>query len=173
LKDAKLREGEKRLMMPDLNKPETWFEGTVHHDPNKGCVLTFLTSTKPLTPDFPSAPRVDILNKLEPLKQLIKTAIDMAWQEFKEDFNEPQDMHPAIREIYRLFNLLADHERTESMKQFWVELRDLICLGLYEDNAYLGRLQWACQQAKFEKFQMSKEDEYWFKTRVDFNHGLT
>lgn len=170
---AKLHEGEQRTFMPDMKKPENWFSGNVHFDKNKGAIITFERSTKPFMPDFPTAPRDEVLQFLEPLKAMMGQAISIAHKNFEPYFLEPKNLHPTLREIHRLLNLLAKHENTERMKQFWIELADLVCLGGFEDTAYLWRLQWAVERADIEKFKMTKEDRYWFKTRVDFDHGPT
>ena len=169
----KIREGDERTFAPDLTKPESWYKGRVHFTKDRGATITFCMDNNPMNPDFPTAPRSDVLEMLKPIKEMIIKAIELAHREFEPYFLEPKELHPTIKEIYRLATLLSEHEKTPRMKDFWLEIRDLACLGLFEDVAYLGRLQWTVEQADMDKFKPSKEDTYWFKTRVDFDHGPT
>jgi hypothetical protein len=59
--------------------------------------------------------------------------------------------------------LLADHEESEAMKTFDLQIRDFICLFFFEDFPYGGRLQWIAEHLDITKLFFSKDERYWFK----------
>lgn len=160
---------EHRIFLPDLGKPELALRGVAVNDSEKGSVLSFVTDpANAMLPDFPGVPRLEILQKFDGIKSVLKIMIDAMHKQFAGDFIQFERLPPAVKEIHRGFDYVIAHEPYESGKEFWTKIRDLVCLFLYEDTSYRWRMQFATEVMDIKKLRLSDNDRFWFRTRGDF-----
>lgn len=70
----------------------------------------------------------------------------------------------AVKEIYRVFNILVEREDDPGVKEKWIKIRDIVCLILQFDAAYAYRIQDALSEIDVRKIKMTRRDLYYAKS---------
>lgn len=70
----------------------------------------------------------------------------------------------AVKEIYRVFNILIEREDDPGVKDKWIKIRDIVCLILQFDAAYEYRIQDALSEIDVKKIKLTRRDLYYAKT---------
>lgn len=120
---------------------------------------------------FPGFPHGKIVANMAMIKRMIKVFLYAYHSVIKRDLIKPERYSKSVREIYRLFNLLAERENSEPMKQKWIQMRDFICMTLEFDNAYRFRVQDVLKEINLDEIKPTEGDEYYFSVRTDYNFG--
>lgn len=132
-----------------------------------GHFLTHIVGDK-----FPmvGAPRQTSLWLMQPLKIVAREVIGKLAGFYRQFAKKPEELTPAVKEIYRLFDVLKERENSPAMVQMWDDLRVLVCFFLEEDLAYRWRLQVLAEHVDLEKLKPSEEDRYYLERKKDFKY---
>lgn len=148
-----------------LDKQDTVLKVTF---PKEGGTFSHLKGRKFPFPGFPHA---GIVAAMAMIKRLIPSLISSYHGLIKPKLIKPERYSKSIREIYRLFNLLIEREKSDGMKQKWIQMRDLVCMTLEFDNAYRFRLQDVLSEINLDEIKPTDGDKYYFDIRKDYNFG--
>ena len=85
---------------------------------------------------------------------------------------KPHRYCKAVREIYRVFNVMIEREKDPEIKEKIRQLRDLVCMFLEFDNAYRFRVQDIIEEINIDEIKLTKEDKFFCKMRKDYNFGF-
>ncbi len=85
---------------------------------------------------------------------------------------KPHRYCKAVREIYRVFNIMIEREKNPEMRDKIRQLRDFICMFLEFDNAYRFRLQDIIEEVNIDEIKLTKEDKLFCRLRKDYNFGF-
>ncbi|MBW2672733.1 MAG: hypothetical protein JRD89_04845 [Deltaproteobacteria bacterium] len=132
-----------------------------------GHFLTYIVGNK-----FPmiGAPKQTSLWLMQPLKNLVRAALRELRPFYQQFAKKPQELSPAVKEIWRMFELLKERETNESMVQLWSDIQVLICFFFEEDLAYRWRLQFLAEHVDLERLKPSEEDRYYLERKRDFKY---
>jgi len=152
-----------------MNAPSTHLLDVekVEKTPDKGIIAWVKDRALPLL----GAPTFLELEKLSPAKRLLEVLIDAQHRAFRNSFRRYDELAPACRALYDLWNELIEFEQTERRRNIFRKLRDLTVHFIDQDTAYRWRLQWAIQRLDKDKFKLSEEDKYWFGMSDQFDHS--
>jgi len=137
--------------------------------PEEGGVLTFLEGhEKP----FPGFPHERMVGKIALIKSLIPAILKGVNNLIFKDQIKPERYSRPVREIYRLFNLLIEREKSEAHKKRWEIIRNATCSILEFDNSYRFRLQDVLKEIKIEEIEPDENTQYYMKLRTDYKFNL-
>ena len=117
---------------------------------------------------FPGWPDDGVLRALDPNKQIIREALKFLHSEIGKYMLHPLDCCPQVRELYEGFNKLIDAETDKGMRDFWTQVRDIVCVILEYDTSYRWRLCWMLEQIDLSKLKLNENDRYWLSLKRDF-----
>ena len=141
-------ETEARIIRPEAGGIELWIKGF----------------DKP----FPGWPDDDVIRALDPQKQHVRELLKLIHPHIAKHLLHPLDMCQQVRELYRGFNQLIDAETGEGMKEFWSQVRDIVCVILEYDTSYRWRMCWMLEHMDKEKLKLTENDRYWLGLKKDF-----
>ena len=116
---------------------------------------------------FPGWPDERVLKALDPLKPIIRKALSFIHGRVWKALPKREDLSQQVREIYDGFSKLINAEINEGGKQFWTQVRDVVCVILEYDTSYRWRLSWMAERMDLEKLKMTENDRYWVNLRKD------
>ncbi len=108
------------------------------------------------------------------IHKALEAFINFAYPSIKKHFLNPNRMKKPVREIYRVLSIGAEREMRDSlglMKDKWEMGRDVLCMLLEYDNAYLLRLQDIANEINLEEIKLDAADWYYVKPRNDYDFG--
>ena len=116
-------------------------------------------------------PRNSVLN--EPLKafkrMIFRVAITMG-SKLAPFENHDKNLSPAMKEVCRVFDMIAWAEGKPRMKMFWQTMKRMV-KWLDEDDAYRYRIQWFLGKLNMDKVRLDEGDTYYFRSK-SFNLDL-
>lgn len=83
--------------------------------------------------------------------------------EHSADMLPPEQLAPAVRELYRVLELMEHAEVVPDMKGRVRLIKKVLTFFLQEDDAYRFRFQWAMERLDMNKVKLSKADKYYFR----------
>lgn len=109
-------------------------------------------------------PRNHVLHgPLGPLKRYIKNLIIEQLVKCLPYKIPDENLAEPVRELARVFDLMAQAEDEPEMKRLVGQFKDAICMILQEDDAWRYRLQWAAEQLNMKKFKLNEADKYYMR----------
>lgn len=83
--------------------------------------------------------------------------------EHSADMLPAEQLAPAVRELYRVLDLMEHAEIVPDMKGRIRLIKKVLTFFLQEDDAYRFRFQWAMERLDMKKIKLSKADKYYFR----------
>ena len=117
---------------------------------------------------FPGWPDEQVIRAMDPHKLEIKNLLKLFHDAIGKYMLHPLDCCVQVRELHGGFNKLIEAETGEELKQFWAQVRDIICVVLEYDTSYRWRLSWMIEQMDIEKLKLTENDRYWLGLKQDF-----
>ena len=117
---------------------------------------------------FPGWPDDDVIRALDEYKRSVKEVLKLIHPHVAKYLLHPLDMCQQVREVYCSFNKLIDAETGEGMKEFWTQVRDIVCVILEYDTSYRWRFSWLLENVDIEKLKLNENDRYWLGLKKDF-----
>src|SRR3990167_2488116 len=102
---------------------------------------------------------------------LIDYTIGVIYPAIKKLRDAPKKYCPAVREVYRIFTLAIEREKSKQMKVRWRRMRDSFCFLLEYDSAYRYRFQDIMGEADISQFKLDEGDKYYTLMRKDYDFG--
>ena len=133
--------------------------------PETGGTLLYI---KGFEKPFPGWPDEDVIKSLDPSKQHVKEVLTFLHEAIGKYMLHPLDCCVQVRELYEGFNRLIEAETGEGLKQFWAQVRDILCVILEYDTSYRWRLSWLIEHIDIEKLKLTENDRYWLSLKHDF-----
>ncbi len=111
-----------------------------------------------------TGPLADLKHKVKNMvfNQVFEEMEKMA-NELKMDMMPAERMVPAVKELWRVFDLVENAEVTDDMKRRINLIKRVICFFFQEDDAYRFRFQWMMERFDIKKMKLSKADKYYFR----------
>ena len=148
--------------------PDKKSEGIAYvEQPPEGGIMTYFSGHKI---PFPGLPDSEKVAQVSVIKGMIPMGIEWLHKSISEYLPKDPKLYCRFgREIYRLFNLLAERERGHYKKEKfiddgkirWEKIRDIICVLLEYDDFYRFVAQDVLSEIKIEEVKMHEEDMYW------------
>ena len=76
----------------------------------------------------------------------------------------------AVREIYRVFNIIIEREEADELKNKWKRIRDITCFIMQFDPAYGYRIQDALSELNLKKIKLTKRDLYYARKSKGYRY---
>jgi len=136
--------------------------------PKEGGVLTYVEG-HPYP--FPGLPLSRMVRKSALIKALFPAIIKGAKYVIEKDKCDPKLFSKPVREVYRLFNILIEREKSDRMKEMWANMRDVVCYILEFDSAYRFRLQDVLPEIDLDAIKPDEATEYFMSLNPSYNWG--
>lgn len=136
--------------------------------PKEGGILTYLKGRKF---PFPGFPHEKMVERMAFIKAMIPALVKGASYAIGKDRIKPDKYCRFVREIYRLFNLLIEREKGNELKNFWAQMRDVICMILEFDNAYRFRMQDILSEINLDEVKPDENTKYYMDLHDDYDFG--
>lgn len=110
-------------------------------------------------------PSFTVLQILKPLKCIFDKIVSgriaklIPFDVSNDKYSEP------VQEIARLFDLISEGEKTESLRKRWHDYKIVVCAFLEHDIAYRLRFQWALERIDLKKIGLTDGDKYFFRVK--------
>lgn len=133
----------------------------------EGGVETYIKGHKHPYPGFPTEERTSVLHSLKAVLPMAIKVVYKGMLKSKKNviIKDPKHYSKAVREIYRLFDVLAKRENLPAMKRRWVVMRDVLCSVLELDDAYRFRMQDVLSELNKDKIKLTEADKYFFRVK--------
>ncbi len=121
---------------------------------------------------YPGFPRGHVLSgPLAKIKHSVKNMvfnqvfaeIEKMAKEYDADMMPAEKMAPAVRELYRVMQVLENAEVVDDMKKRIHLIKVVMTFFLQEDDAYRFRWQWLMEHLDMKKVKLSEADKYYFR----------
>lgn len=100
-------------------------------------------------------------------KRMIPMALEMMHKTMNQFVPKDPEMYcPAVREIYRVFNIAIERYPRDGMKEKLRKLRNMVCVILQFDDAYRCIFQDILPEIDMDKIKLREEDKYWFQKKT-------
>jgi len=157
-KSQKLTRIASRTMVGRNKKGE--LKEIVPETPKEGGILTHFPN---LPFPFPGFPDNRIVVKVALAKRLIPFGIDWIHKQIKPFVPKNPNLYcRAVREIYRVFNIMIERDTRMDMKEKFAKMRDIVCIFAEYDDAYRFIGQDVAPEMRLEEFKLSDGDKWWF-----------
>jgi EAL domain-containing protein (putative c-di-GMP-specific phosphodiesterase class I) len=107
------------------------------------------------------------------MKRIIPLAFEVMYSQLKSYIPENSDDYSrSTREWHRIFTLIIEREKDDTMQKKWQEIRDIFCLIWEKDLAYRLRGQDGISELNLEEIKLDDGDKEFALQNKSYRWGF-